>query len=125
MFYFYKEKKMNEKVEIAKQIAESIKEVTGVATACVDDYNKYGDFQVVAILELDDDKKPVNKEFSMRKIRAGIEKVLKMNKKVISNFGKNIDTPKRVYTRYSYRNFSESYFQGYEKDYVMIDFVIV
>ena len=116
---------MNEKIKIANQIADSIKAVTGIATACVDDYNKYGDFQVVAILELDDDKKPVNRNFSMRKIRAGIEKVLKMNEKVISNFGKNIDTPKRVYTRYSYRNFSESYFQGYEKDYVMIDFVVV
>jgi uncharacterized protein YifE (UPF0438 family) len=116
---------MKEKIEIANRIAESIKAVKGVATACVDDYNKYGDFQVVAILELDDNRKPVNRDFSMRKIRAGIEKVLKMNEKVISRFNKNIDTPKRVYTKYSYRNFSESYFQGYEKDYVMIDFVVV
>ncbi len=116
---------MKEKIEIANRIAESIKAVKGVATACVDDYNKYGDFQVVAILELDDNRKPVNRDFSMRKIRAGIEKVLKMNEKVISRFNKNIDTPKRVYTKYSYRNFSESYFQGYEKVYVMIDFVVL
>lgn len=115
-----------EKLDIAKQIAEEIKAVTGVATAHIDDYNKTNsDFQVVAVLELDDYSKPVNRDFSMSKVRGGIEKILKKYKNNISLFGKNIDTPKRVYDTYTYRGVSDCLFKGYEKDYVMIDFVLI
>ena len=115
---------MEKKIEIAKQIAEEIKALEGVATAHVDDYNKYADFQVVAVLELDDNKKPVNKNFSILKIRNGIKKIFNKHKNNLSMFGKNIDTPKRVYDTYTYRGVSDCTFKGYEQDYVMIDFVV-
>lgn len=115
---------MEAKIDIAKQIAKEIQNVDGILSADVDDFNKFGNFQVVAILELDKKKKPVNNNFSMRKVRAGIEKVLKNHASAISKFGKSIDSPKRIYTKYSYRNFHESIFEGYEKNYIMIDFVV-
>lgn len=115
---------MEEKVNIAKQIAQEISRVHGVVSADVDDYNKYGNFQVVAYLNLGKDKKPKDNTFSLRKTRASISKILKQNSNKISKIGQSIDTPTRMYQKYSYRNFYESIFIGYDKDYVMIDFVV-
>ncbi|GIV43871.1 MAG: hypothetical protein KatS3mg035_0994 [Bacteroidia bacterium] len=117
---------MEEKVKIANQIASAIGNIVGVKSSTVDDYNKYGSFQIVAYLDLDKNKRPNNKDFSLRKIRLQIQNILKENvkNKRISMFGKSIETPKRMYDKYSYRGFSESYFKGYERDYIMIDFEI-
>jgi hypothetical protein len=115
---------MQEKVEIAKLVAEKIDGIEGVHSAYVDDYNKYGSFQVVAVLELDRHKIPAKKDFSLKKINSQIKKILKETEGV-SRFGQEVDSPSRVYDKYKYRNFTESTFIGYEKSYTMIDFVVV
>ncbi len=115
---------IQEKIEIAKSAAKQIAHIEGIYSAHVDDYNKYGDFQVVAGLELDKDNKPTEKNFNLRKINKQIKKILEDTKE-ISKFGRGIDSPKRVYYKYTYRNFTDSTFIGYEKSYIMIDFVVV
>lgn len=115
---------MEDKIEIARAVAEKTESIEGVSSAHVDDYNKYGDFQIVAYLELDKDNKPTTKKFNLRKINKQIKKILEDTKE-ISKFGRGIDSPKRVYYKYTYRNFTDSTFTGYEKSYIMIDFVVV
>lgn len=115
---------MEDKIEIARTVAEKTESIEGVSSAHVDDYNKYGDFQIVAYLELDKDNKPTTKKFNLRNINKQIKKILEDTKE-ISKFGRGIDSPKRLYYKYTYRNFTDSTFTGYEKSYIMIDFVVV
>lgn len=115
---------MEDKIEIARAVAEKTESIEGVSSAHVDDYNKYGDFQIVAYLELDKDNKPTTKKFNLRNINKQIKKILEDTKE-ISKFGRGIDSPKRVYYKYTCRNFTDSIFTGYEKSYIMIDFVVV
>lgn len=115
---------MEDKIEIARTVAEKTESIEGVSSAHVDDYNKYGDFQIVAYLELDKDNKPTTKKFNLRNINKQIKNILEDTKE-ISKFGRGIDSPKRLYYKYTYRNFTDSTFTGYEKSYIMIDFVVV
>ena len=115
---------MEDKIEIARAVAEKTESIEGIYSAHVDDYNKYGDFQIVAYLELDKDNKPTTKKFNLRNINKQIKKILEDTKE-ISKFGRGIDSPKRVYYKYTYRNFTDSTFTGYEKSYIMIVFVVV
>jgi hypothetical protein len=115
---------MQEKVEIAKLVAEKIASIEGIRDAYVDDYNKFGSFQVVAVLDLDKDKKPAIQNFSIRKINKEVKKILKETSGV-SRFGQEVDSPSRTYYKYTYRNVTDSTFIGYEKSYTMIDFVVV
>jgi hypothetical protein len=114
---------MEDKIEIARAVAEKTESIEGVSSAHVDDYNKYGSFQVVAYLELDKKNKPTAKNFNLRNINKQIKKILEDTKE-ISKFGRGIDSPKRVYYKYTYRNFTDSTFTGYEKSYIMIDFIV-
>lgn len=114
---------MQEKVEIAKEVAEKIASIDGIHSAHVDDYNKFGSFQVVAVLELDKNKKPLNKDFNLRKINNEIKKILK-DTTGVSKFGNSVDSPSRMYEKYTYRNVTDCTFIGYEKSYVMIDFIV-
>jgi hypothetical protein len=115
---------MEDKIEIAKIAAEQIAHIEGIYSAHVDDYNKYGDFQIIASLELDRNNMPTAENFNLRNINKQIKKILEDTKE-ISKFGRGIDSPKRVYYKYTYRNFTDSTFTGYEKSYIMIDFVVV
>lgn len=115
---------MQEKVEIARAVAEKIEGIEGVRCAYVDDYNKFGSFQVVAILDLDNNRIPTKQNFSIRKINKEVKKILKETS-CISRFGQEVDSPSRVYYKYTYRNVTDSTFIGYEKSYTMIDFVVV
>jgi hypothetical protein len=114
---------MQEKVEIARAVAEKIEGIEGVRSAYVDDYNKLGSFQVVAILDLDNNRRPIKQNFNLKRINGQIKNILKETKGV-SRFGCDIDSPSRVYYKYTYRNVTDSTFTGYEKSYTMIDFVI-
>lgn len=114
---------IQEKIEIAKSAAEQIVQIEGVYSVHVDDYNKYGNFQIVACLELDKDNKPTTKNFNLRKINKQIKKVIK-NIKEISTFGMGIDSPKRMYDKFTYRGKTDSTFIGYEKSYIMVDFIV-
>ena len=115
---------MQDKVEIARAVAEKIEGIEGVRCAYVDDYNKFGSFQVVAILDLDNNRIPTKQNFSIRKINKEVKKILKETS-CISRFGQEVDSPSRVYYKYTYRNVTDSTFIGYEKSYTMIDFVVV
>lgn len=115
---------MEDKIEIAKIAAEQIAHIEGIYSAHVDDYNKYGDFQIIASLELDKNNMPTAKNFNLRNINKQIKNILEDTKE-ISKFGRGIDSPKRLYYKYTYRNFTDSTFTGYEKSYIMIDFVVV
>ena len=115
---------MEEKINIANEVAGQIDGIAGIACANVDDYNKYGSFQVVAYLDLGSDKKPKNKAFSMLKINKEIKKILKETKE-ISKIGISIEAPKRVYDKYTYRGITDCLFKGYERGYIMIDFVVI
>lgn len=114
---------MQEKIEIAREVAEKIESIEGVRYAYVDDYNKFGSFQVVAILDLDTNRIPIKQNFNIRNINAQIKKILKETKGV-SRLGSDIDSPSRMYYKYTYRNVTDSTFIGYEKSYTMIDFVV-
>ena len=115
---------MQEKVEIARAVAEKIEGIEGVRSAYVDDYNKFGSFQVVAILDLDNNRRPTKQNFNIRNINLRIKKILKETTGV-SRFGQEVDSPSRLYYKYTYRNVTDSTFTGYEKSYTMVDFVIV
>jgi len=115
---------MQEKVEIARAVAEKIEGIEGIRCAYVDDYNKFGSFQVVAILDLDDNRRPKKQNFSIRNINKEVKNILKETSGV-SRFGQEVDSPSRVYYKYTYRNVTDSTFIGYEKSYTMIDFVVV
>jgi len=115
---------MQEKVEIARAVAEKIEGIEGIRCAYVDDYNKFGSFQVVAILDLDDNRRPKKQNFSIRNINKAVKNILKETSGV-SRFGQEVDSPSRVYYKYTYRNVTDSTFIGYEKSYTMIDFVVV
>ena len=115
---------MQEKVEIARAVAEKIEGIEGVRSAYVDDYNKFGSFQVVAILDLDNNRRPTKQNFNIRNINSQIKKILKETS-TVSRFGSSIDSPSRMYYKYTYRNITDSTFIGYEKSYTMVDFVVV
>lgn len=115
---------MKDKIEIAKSIAAQISLVEGISSAHVDDYNKYGDFQVVASLDLDRENKPTAKNFNLRKINKQIKNILEDTKE-ISKFGRGIDSPKRLYDTYTCLGTTDRYFKGYERSYIMIDFVVI
>jgi hypothetical protein len=115
---------MQEKLEIARAVAEKIEGIDGVRCAYVDDYNKFGSFQVVAVLDLDNNRRPTKQNFNLKNINSQIKKILKETKGV-SRFGQEVDSPSRVYYKYTYRNVTDSTFIGYEKSYTMIDFVVV
>ena len=115
---------MQEKVEIARAVAEKVESIEGVRCAYVDDYNKFGSFQVVAILDLDNNRIPTKQNFSIRNINKEVKKILKETTGV-SQVGSDIDSPSRMYYKYTYRNVTDSTFIGYEKSYTMIDFVVV
>jgi hypothetical protein len=114
---------IQEKIDIANKIAQEISLIEGVMSSCVDDYNKYGDFQVVVYLDLNKNKKPKNNKFNLRKINNEIKKILE-NAQTISKFSRNIDSPKRLYDKYTYRNLTDLTFIGYEKSYIMVDFIV-
>ena len=115
---------MEEKIEIARHVAEQINQIEGVASAVVDDYNRYGSFQIVVYLDLNKRYIPKSKHFKMSKITREIKKILKEAKQV-SKIGINIDVPKRLYDRNTYRGTTDCYFKGYERSYIMIDFVVI
>jgi hypothetical protein len=115
---------MEEKVEIANSIAGQIASIEGIYSAHVDDYNRFGSFQIVASLELDRNNMPTAKNFNLKNINKQIKNILKETQ-TVSRFGGAIDSPKRVYQKYTYRNVTDSIFLGYEKSYIMIDFVVV
>jgi hypothetical protein len=115
---------MQEKVEIARAVAEKVESIEGVRCAYVDDYNKFGSFQVVAILDLDNNRIPTKQNFSIRNINKEVKKILKETS-CVSRFGQEVDSPSRMYYKYTYRNVTDSTFIGYEKSYTMIDFVVV
>ena len=114
---------MQEKIEIARAVAEKIESIEGVRYSYVDDYNKFGSFQVVAILDLDTNRIPIKQNFNIRNINAQIKKILKETS-AVSRFGQEVDSPSRIYYKYTYRNVTDSTFIGYEKSYTMIDFVV-
>lgn len=115
---------MERKIEIAREIAQKIANIPGVFSAEVDDYNKQGSFQLVVVLNF---KKVGNKflpisplYFSLHKIGIQIKKILNECNEV-SNFGKSIEHPSRTY----YRSFGQCAFDGYDRSYTMVDFVVV
>lgn len=114
---------MEEKVEIAKEVAKQIDSIAGISCASVDDYNRYGNFQIVAYLDLYKNNQPKNKSFNMRSITNGIKKILKETKQV-SRIGISVDVPQRLYDTYTCLGTTDRYFKGYERSYVMIDFTI-
>ena len=115
---------MEEKVEIAKEVAKQIDSIAGIACANVDDYNRYGNFQIVAYLDLTKQNMPKSKDFNMRSITQEIKKILKESKQV-SKIGVSVDVPKRMYDKHTYLGTTDCYFKGYERSYIMIDFVVV
>lgn len=115
---------MEEKIKIAKEVAGKIDGVVGISSAGVDDYNRHGSFQIVAYLDLRESNKPHNEDFNMRNITQQIKKILKQTKEV-SNIGINIFAPQRVYSTYTCLGTRDRYFEGYERSYIMIDFVVV
>jgi len=114
---------MEEKVEIAKEVAKQIDSIAGIACASVDDYNRYGNFQIVAYLDLTKQNRPKSNSFNMRSITRGIKKILKESKQV-SKIGVSVDVPQRLYDKNTYLGTTDRYFKGYERSYIMIDFTI-
>jgi hypothetical protein len=115
---------MEAKIQIAKQVADKISSLPGVKGAIVDDYNKEGSFQLVVSLDVHKVGRkfyPTNaRKFSLKSIGAGIKKIIK-EEKGISVFGVNIGQPSRTYDK----SYGQCSFDGYEKDYTMVDFVVV
>lgn len=115
---------MENRIEIAKKVAEKISGIYGVETAIVDDYNKYGQFQIVAYLDLSRRNTPKRSDFNLRKIRTQIVKFLK-EETSISKMGVSIDSPTREYDKYTYCGTTTCIFKGYDRSYIMIDFTVV
>ncbi len=119
-------------LETAEKLAFEISQVENIDRAYIDDYNdKYSvvDFQIVAILKVHKGGGAIGannywpdtnyEQFSLRKTSNDIRKILRNNKS-ISKLGLNVTCPRRVYYMAGHRTF----FDGYEKNYIMIDFII-
>lgn len=115
---------MENKIEIAKGLVEKISGINGVSVAIVDDYNKYGQFQVVAYLDLSKSNKPKRGDFNLRQIKSQIVKFIK-EETSISKIGVSIGLPTREYDKYTYCGTTTSTFKGYDRSYIMIDFTVV
>ena len=110
-----------EKVNIAKEIADQFNGIDGVIDSYVDDYSKANsDFQVIARLDFNRNNIPNSRSFNLRKIRLEIKKIINSNKNV-SFWGKNVSTLERQY----YSAYGEKTFIGYDRNYIMIDFIIM
>ena len=116
---------MERHLEIARAVVEELKKIPGVTTAYIDDYNKYGNFQVVVEYDFRSYKHIFRKEyypkergFSLRSITPKIKKVLRENKEV-SDWGTEICHPKRQYERC----YDECFFVGYDSDWSMVHFI--
>ena len=113
----------------AHELAQKMKSLPYVKDAYVDDYHEYTDYtdyQVVVLLEVhkgggafgnlywpDTDYE----KFNLSETSRGIKRILK--DKYVSKFGKGVSCPKRIYRWNGYK----SEFAGYEKNYIMVDFV--
>ena len=115
--------------ERAESVVKKLAQVVNVHSAEIDDYkihreSDYIDFQAVVNLKLHrsgqnyfpDERAS---EFNLRKTSNQIKKILTEDSNVM-RFGKAIDCPIRVYTWNGYK----SEFDGYEKDYIMVDFMM-
>ena len=116
--------------EIADSIAQEIAQVINIKEAYVDDYkihDNYIDFQVVALLKVHKGGGSITsfwpdsnyESFNLRKTSNDIRKILKNSTKVMK-FGKAIDCPSRVYRWNGVKN----EFDGYDRYYIMVDFML-
>ena len=117
--------------ERAESVVKKLAQVVNVKNAYLDDFKITGDeVDCQAVLDLavhghggsighaywpDTDYT----KFTLRKTSNQIRKILDMDENVMK-YGKGIDCPQRVYHWNGY----SSEFDGYGKDYIMVDFII-
>ena len=115
--------KMKDTANAIARIIEEQGKVLAVSKCYVDDFGKYGNFQLLCGLELNKSGKgwkPNNNNFSLIRIVYLIKRVCK-NHKGEGAILRQQESPQGIYTQQRIRNFTESYFEGYERNYIMID----
>lgn len=114
---------MEDKIQIANQVAEYLGQLPWVKEAYVDDYNRNGSFQIVVQYQFKkafrgffpEDKK----HFSLNRISRLMRSYLKKNREVA--IIESISHPERMYS-YAY---GQKSFEGYDRNYTMVDVLII
>lgn len=102
----------------ARDLAYAILYVDGVANARLDDWNEQGSLQIVVELDLDRRNMPKSPSFNMANIKRKISKLCKD----AFGFVGMIEMPKMKYDRSQFMGQRNSYKEGYDKRYIMIDY---
>lgn len=109
--------------KIARLITERGQNI-GCSECYVDDFGRFGNFSL--ILDLNVRKsgagyKPNNpNQFSLTKLVYLIKSVIKESKPEGAIY-RSHECPQGMYSQQRIRNFTESHFEGYERDYIQID----
>ena len=111
--------------EVAGMIAREISEqgkIHGCTECSVDDFGRFGNFSLICYLDVKNNGRTYK---STSKVNLTL--LVNTIKKVISNhksegaIKRSHECPKGVYSQQRIRNFTKSYFEGYDCSYIMID----
>jgi len=102
-----------EQIEKAKSFARSLSDIEGVLSSHADDWDNYGGFNIIVSLNMTGrgEYKFASPDYRMRKITNEIRRRIKGS----TSFIKQV--PERQYER----SFGQSYFLGYDYNYIMLD----
>lgn len=106
--------KLEGKIKKAKELAEAISKVPGIASCRVDDWNQFGEFGLFAQIPCGSGRPymPLEKGYDLRKVIPKIKAILK-------GHHYKIFSPERIYEKGS---LSDSlFFRGYAKGSITID----
>ncbi len=105
---------------IGEKIADQISQIDGVTGATLDDFNVYGDCQVVVSYGIQPNRGFAPKGLSLANVTAKVKSILK-DSNFVSEYGITIEHPRRQYDR----SYGQCAFSGYDRSYTMIDFTLV
>jgi hypothetical protein len=101
-------------IDTAKSFARGLSDIEGVLSSHADDWDNYGGFNIIVSLNMTGRNgayRFASRGYSMRKITNEIRRRIK-------NFNAYI---KQVPVRQYERSFGETYFTGYDYNYIMLD----
>lgn len=114
--------------EIAGMIARIITEngqKIGVDECIVDDFGRYGNFSLLCYLDFH--KQGGRGYYPNDRAKFSLVKIVYLIKKIISSqkdkgaILRGHECPQGIYSQQRIRNFTKSYFEGYERRYISID----
>lgn len=122
---------MSHTTEYMKDVANTIaKEITeqgnqfGCTECLINDFGRFGNFSLICYLNMKHSGKAYKAvtphAVNLTLLVNTIKRVIKSHEKSGAK-KRSHECPQGIYSRQRIRNFNDSYFEGYERDYIMID----